>query len=122
VQSGSYQCKRICKRIRDIDTNMAVDMGNKSVYIRAFRPGAISQSMSLISIQSNRLQLNPVSQVQASLVFGSDRTFENTEQHQILRCITTNQPMIAFQPDDTLSPALSHLTTAEILKVNLIQS
>jgi len=38
VQSGSYQCKRICKRIRDLDTNMAVDMRNKSVYIRAFWP------------------------------------------------------------------------------------
>jgi hypothetical protein len=53
VQSGSYQCKRICKRIRDMDTNMAVDMGDKSVYIRAFWPRKISQSTSLSSIQSN---------------------------------------------------------------------
>jgi len=55
VQSGSYQCKRICKRIRDMDTNMAVDMGDKSIYIRAFWPREISQSTSLRSIQSNRL-------------------------------------------------------------------
>jgi len=52
-ESGSYQCKRICKRIRDMDTNMAVDMGDKSVYIRAFKPREISQSTSLRSIQSN---------------------------------------------------------------------
>jgi len=102
-----------------MDTNMAVDMGKKSVYIRAYRPREISQSISLIRILSSRLQLNPVPQVQS---FASDRTFENTEQHQILRRITTNQPMTAFQPDDTLSPALFHLTTAAILKVNLIQS
>jgi hypothetical protein len=30
-ESGSYQCKRICKRIRDRETNMAVNMGDNSV-------------------------------------------------------------------------------------------
>jgi len=52
-ESGSYQCKRICKRIRDMDTNMAVDMRDKSVYIPAFRPREISQSTSLRNIQRN---------------------------------------------------------------------
>ena len=37
----------------DMDTNMAADIGVKSVYIRAFRPREISQSTSLSSIQSN---------------------------------------------------------------------
>jgi len=32
-ESGSYQCKWICKQIRDMETNMAVNMGDKSVYI-----------------------------------------------------------------------------------------
>jgi len=36
-----------------MDTNMAVDMGDKSVYIRAFWPREISQSISLSDIQSN---------------------------------------------------------------------
>jgi len=37
----------------DIETNMNVDIGDKSVYIRAFRPRDDSQSTSLSSIQSN---------------------------------------------------------------------
>jgi len=55
-ESGSYQCKRICKRIRDMETNMAVNMGDKSVYIYGpSGPREISQSTSLRSIQSNRI-------------------------------------------------------------------
>ena len=42
-ESGSYQCKRICKRIRDMETNIAVNMGDKSVYTQAFWPREISQ-------------------------------------------------------------------------------
>jgi hypothetical protein len=38
----------------DIDTDMDMDIGDKSVYIRAFRPREINQSTSLRSIQSNR--------------------------------------------------------------------
>jgi len=38
----------------DMETNMAVNMGDKSVYIRAFWPREISQSTSLRSFQSNR--------------------------------------------------------------------
>jgi len=37
----------------DMETNMAENMGDKSVYIRAFWPREISQSASLSSIQSN---------------------------------------------------------------------
>ena len=37
----------------DMETNMNVDIGDKSVYIRAFRPRDDSQSTSLSSIQSN---------------------------------------------------------------------
>jgi len=37
----------------DIDMETNMDMGVKSVYIRAFRPREISQSTSLRSIQSN---------------------------------------------------------------------
>jgi len=37
----------------DMETNMAVIMGDKSVYIRAFGPREISQSTSLRSIQNN---------------------------------------------------------------------
>jgi len=36
-----------------METNMAVNMGDKSVYIRAFWLREISQSTSLRSIQSN---------------------------------------------------------------------
>jgi len=37
----------------DMDTGVDMEMGVKSVYIRAFRPREISQSTSLSSIQSN---------------------------------------------------------------------
>jgi hypothetical protein len=37
----------------DMETNMAENMGDKSVYIRVFWPREISQSRSLRSIQSN---------------------------------------------------------------------
>ena len=37
----------------DMETNMVENMGDKSVYIRAFWPREINQSRSLRSIQSN---------------------------------------------------------------------
>ena len=37
----------------NMETNTAEDMGDKSVYLRAFWPREISQSTSLRSIQSN---------------------------------------------------------------------
>jgi len=40
----------------DMETNMAVNMGVKSVYIRAFWPREISQSTSQRSIQSNKIE------------------------------------------------------------------
>jgi len=52
----------------DMETNMDVDIGDKSVYIRAFWPREISQSTSLRSIQSN----NSPSRVYNSMHFRLD--------------------------------------------------
>jgi hypothetical protein len=37
-ESGSYLCKQICKQIRDMDINWAVDMRDKFIYMYAFWP------------------------------------------------------------------------------------
>jgi len=45
----------------DMETNIDVDIEDKSVYIRAFRPREDSQSTSLRSIQSNNFFLRRTS-------------------------------------------------------------
>jgi len=61
-ESGSYQCRAAHISVQmdeqteiDMETNMDVDIGDKSVYIRAFWPREDNKSTSLRSIQSNRV-------------------------------------------------------------------